>query len=50
MDPRDYGIGAQILHHLGVRRMRLISSSDRPLSALSGHGLEVVERIKPETL
>lgn len=50
MDPRDYGIGAQILHHLGVRRMRLITSSERPLSALSGHGLEVVERVKPETV
>ena len=48
MDPRDYGIGAQILHHLGVRRMRLITSSERPLSALSGHGLEVVERVRPE--
>jgi len=48
MDPRDYGIGAQILHHLGVRRMRLITTSDRPLSALSGHDLEVVERVRPE--
>ncbi len=47
MDPRDYGIGAQILHHLGVRRMRLMTGSDRPLAALTGHGLEVVERIKP---
>lgn len=47
MDPRDYGIGAQILHHLGVRRMRLMTGSDRPLAALMGHGLEVVERIKP---
>jgi 3,4-dihydroxy 2-butanone 4-phosphate synthase / GTP cyclohydrolase II len=47
MDPRDYGTGAQILHHLGVRRMRLITSLDRPLSALSGHGLEVVERVRP---
>jgi 3,4-dihydroxy 2-butanone 4-phosphate synthase/GTP cyclohydrolase II len=47
MDPRDYGIGAQILHHLGVRRMRLITGSDRPISALSGHGLELVERVRP---
>lgn len=47
MDPRDYGIGAQILHQLGVRRMRLITTSDRHLSALSGHGLELVERVKP---
>jgi 3,4-dihydroxy 2-butanone 4-phosphate synthase/GTP cyclohydrolase II len=47
MDPREYGIGAQILHHLGVRRMRLITGSDRPISALSGHGLELVERVRP---
>ncbi len=47
MDPRDYGIGAQILHHLGVRRMRLITGSDRHISALSGHDLELVERVRP---
>jgi len=47
MDPRDYGVGAQILHHLGVRRMRLITGSDRHLSALSGYGLTVVERVAP---
>jgi 3,4-dihydroxy 2-butanone 4-phosphate synthase/GTP cyclohydrolase II len=47
MDPRDYGIGAQILHHLGVRRMRLITHADRHIAALTGHGLEVVERVKP---
>ncbi len=46
MDPRDYGIGAQILHHLGVRRLRLLTNSERPLVALSGHGLEVVERVR----
>jgi 3,4-dihydroxy 2-butanone 4-phosphate synthase/GTP cyclohydrolase II len=50
MDPRDYGIGAQILHHLGVRQMRLITASDRHISALSGHGLEVVERVRPATV
>ena len=47
MDPRDYGLGAQILHHLGVRKMRLITSSDRHINALSGHRLEVVERVRP---
>ena len=47
MDPRDYGIGAQILNDLGVRRMRLITGSDRHITALSGHRLEVVERVKP---
>jgi 3,4-dihydroxy 2-butanone 4-phosphate synthase/GTP cyclohydrolase II len=47
MDPREYGIGAQILHHLGVRRMRLITSADRHITALSGHGLELIERVRP---
>jgi 3,4-dihydroxy 2-butanone 4-phosphate synthase/GTP cyclohydrolase II len=47
MDARDYGTGAQILHHLGVRKMRLITGSDRHIAALTGHGLEVVERIRP---
>lgn len=47
MDSRDYGIGAQILYHLGVRRLRLLTNSDRPLIALAGHGLELVERVRP---
>lgn len=47
MDARDYGTGAQILHHLGVRQMRLITSADRHIAALTGHGLEVVERVRP---
>ena len=48
MDPRQYGIGAQILRSLGVRKMRVIGSGDRPLSALDGYGLEVVERLDAE--
>jgi 3,4-dihydroxy 2-butanone 4-phosphate synthase/GTP cyclohydrolase II len=47
MDLREYGIGAQVLHALGVRKMRLLTGSDRPITALSGHGLEVVERVRP---
>jgi 3,4-dihydroxy 2-butanone 4-phosphate synthase/GTP cyclohydrolase II len=47
MDPRDYGIGAQILRALGVRRMRLLSGSDRHIAALAGHGLEITERLLP---
>jgi 3,4-dihydroxy 2-butanone 4-phosphate synthase/GTP cyclohydrolase II len=46
MDNRDYGIGAQILRHLGVRRLRLMTNSDRPLVALAGYGLELVERVR----
>jgi 3,4-dihydroxy 2-butanone 4-phosphate synthase/GTP cyclohydrolase II len=48
MDPREYGTGAQILHHLGVRKMRLLTSQDRHLAALTGHGLEIVERVRPD--
>lgn len=44
-DLRDYGIGAQILNDLGVRKMRLITNNPRKIVGLSGHELEVVERI-----
>ena len=47
-DKREYGVGAQILRHLGVRRMRLISNNPRKFHALSGYGLEIVERIPIE--
>jgi 3,4-dihydroxy 2-butanone 4-phosphate synthase/GTP cyclohydrolase II len=42
MDPRLYGIGAQILRQLGVRKMRLNVSSKRSLVGLAGFGLEIV--------
>lgn len=45
MDERDYGIGAQILRHLGVRKMRLMSNNPRKRAGLMGYGLEVVERV-----
>jgi len=44
-DKREYGVGAQILRHLGVRRMRLITNNPRKFHALRGYGLEIVERI-----
>ena len=44
-DKREYGVGAQILRHLGVRRMRLITNNPRKFSALQGYGLEIVERV-----
>ena len=44
-DLRDYGIGAQILHDLGVRKMRLITNNPRKIVGLEGHELEVVGRI-----
>lgn len=45
MDPRVYGIGAQILTKLGVVRMRLHLGSERTLAALKGFGLEIVDTI-----
>jgi 3,4-dihydroxy 2-butanone 4-phosphate synthase/GTP cyclohydrolase II len=44
-DLRDYGIGAQILHDLGVRKMRLITNNPRKIVGLVGHELEVVDRV-----
>ena len=41
MDPRDYGIGAQILHELGVRKMRLITNHPIKRAAIEGFGLEM---------
>lgn len=45
MDLRDYGVGAQILHDLGVRKIRLMTNNPRKLVGLSGHSLEVVEQV-----
>jgi len=47
-DLRDYGIGAQILRDLGVRRMRLITNNPKKIVGLEGYGLEVVERLPIE--
>lgn len=47
-DLRDYGIGAQILCDLGVRKLRLLTNNPRKLVGLRGHGLEVVERVPLE--
>ena len=44
-DLRDYGVGAQILHELGVRRLRLLTNNPRKVVALEGFGMEVVERV-----
>lgn len=44
-DLRDYGIGAQILHDLGVRRMRLLTNNPRKIAGLAGYSLEIVERV-----
>ena len=47
-DLRDYGIGAQILVDLGVRKMRLITNNPKKIVGLEGYGLKVVERVSIE--
>jgi len=47
-DPREYGIGAQILTDLGVRRMRLITNNPVKRAGLEGYGLEVTGRVPIE--
>jgi len=50
MDNRDYGIGAQILHDLGVAKMRLITNNPQKRVGLMGYGLEIVENVGIETI
>ncbi len=45
MDQRDYGVGAQILRHLGITKLRLISNNPRKRVGLIGYGLEIVDNI-----
>jgi 3,4-dihydroxy 2-butanone 4-phosphate synthase/GTP cyclohydrolase II len=47
-DLREYGIGAQILRDLGVRKMRLMTNNPRKITGLKGYGLEVVEVVPIE--
>jgi 3,4-dihydroxy 2-butanone 4-phosphate synthase/GTP cyclohydrolase II len=47
-DPRDYGIGAQILHDLGIRQMRLMTNNPKKRVGLQSHGLEVVDLVPLE--
>jgi 3,4-dihydroxy 2-butanone 4-phosphate synthase/GTP cyclohydrolase II len=47
-DLRDYGIGAQILRDLGVRKMRLLTNNPKKIIGLEGYGMEVVERVPLE--
>ncbi|MCB1243584.1 MAG: bifunctional 3,4-dihydroxy-2-butanone-4-phosphate synthase/GTP cyclohydrolase II [Verrucomicrobiales bacterium] len=45
MDLRDYGMGAQILHDLGVRKIRLMTNNPKKMIGLDGHQLEIVEQV-----
>jgi len=49
-DLRDYGIGAQILRELGLRKLKLLTNNPKKIVALDGYGLEVEERVQLETL
>jgi len=44
-DLRDYGTGAQILSHLGIRKIRLMTNNPKKIIGLEGYGLEVVGRV-----
>jgi len=44
-DQRDYGVGAQILRHLGIRKMRMLTNNPRKFRGLDGYGLAIVERV-----
>ena len=48
-DLRDYGIGAQILVDLGVKKMRLLTNNPQKVKGLGGYGLEIVERVPLQT-
>ncbi|MCA9472152.1 MAG: bifunctional 3,4-dihydroxy-2-butanone-4-phosphate synthase/GTP cyclohydrolase II [Nitrospirales bacterium] len=49
-DLRDYGIGAQILVNLGLRKIKLITNNPRKIVGIEGYGLNVVERIPIEMI
>ncbi|MBS1626907.1 MAG: bifunctional 3,4-dihydroxy-2-butanone-4-phosphate synthase/GTP cyclohydrolase II [Bacteroidetes bacterium] len=48
MDERDYGVGAQILRHLGITKLKLMSNNPRKRAALKGYGLEIVDIVPIE--
>ena len=49
-DQRDYGIGAQILRHLGVRKMKLMTNNPKKRAGIVGYGLEIVENVAIEIM
>ena len=49
-DQRDYGVGAQILHDLGVSKIKLITNNPKKRVGLMGYGLEIVENVPIEII
>ncbi|RBP46810.1 bifunctional 3,4-dihydroxy-2-butanone-4-phosphate synthase/GTP cyclohydrolase II [Garciella nitratireducens] len=49
-DMRDYGIGAEILADIGVKKMRLMTNNPKKITGISGYGLEIIERVPIEML
>lgn len=47
-DKRDYGVGAQILKNIGIKRLKLLTNNPRKIHGLGGYGIEVSERVALE--
>ena len=44
-DEREFGTGAQILHDLGLRQLKVLTNNPKKVVGLQGHGLEIVEQL-----
>ncbi|MFM2049041.1 MAG: hypothetical protein RI955_1589, partial [Bacteroidota bacterium] len=44
-DERDYGVGAQILNHIGIHKIKLLTNNPKKRAGLIGYGLEIVDNV-----